>query len=194
MKTALAYVLGFSMTFTVIGGGMYFLSSKYPWMFGTSGDKGSDSLKSTVTLGTTIAPQPESEVQQSDSSKGSNETINTLKSMLAEKNDSLAAKDDSIQHMNDTLTQLQKKNSDANTMIAQLQEQVNSWNSERRKELASAYNDMDPVVAAKIMKNLSDRDILFVLSSVQKKQAAKILAELDPARVAKLMTGLGPSK
>ena len=36
MKTILAYALGFSMTFTVIAGGMYFLSEKYPWMFGQS--------------------------------------------------------------------------------------------------------------------------------------------------------------
>ncbi|MFZ1081930.1 MAG: hypothetical protein WAO19_08390 [Candidatus Kryptoniota bacterium] len=193
MKTALAYVLGFSMTFTVIGGGMYFVSSKYPWMFGSSNDKASNKLNSTVTLPTELPPPPETEVQ-ADSSKGSNETVNTLKTMLAEKNDSLSARDDSISQMSNTLAQLQKKNSDDNTVIAQLQEQVNSWNSERRKELASAYNDMDPAVAAKIMKNLSDKDILFVLSSVQKKQAAKIIAALDPVRAAKLMTSLGTSK
>lgn len=193
MKTALAYVLGFSMTFTVIGGGMYFVSSKYPWMFGSSNDKASNKLNSTVTLPTELPPPPETEVQ-ADSSKGSNETVNTLKTMLAEKNDSLSARDDSISQMSNTLAQLQKKNSDDNTVIAQLQEQVNSWNSERRKELASAYNDMDPAVAAKIMKNLSNKDILFVLSSVQKKQAAKIIAALDPVRAAKLMTSLGTSK
>lgn len=181
------------MTFTVIGGGMYFVSSKYPWMFGSSNDKASNKLNSTVTLPTELPPPPETEVQ-ADSSKGSNETVNTLKTMLAEKNDSLSARDDSISQMSNTLAQLQKKNSDDNTVIAQLQEQVNSWNSERRKELASAYNDMDPAVAAKIMKNLSDKDILFVLSSVQKKQAAKIIAALDPVRAAKLMTSLGTSK
>jgi flagellar motility protein MotE (MotC chaperone) len=193
MKTALAYILGFSLTFTVITGGMYFISNKYPWMF-----KPSDDLSNTKQQQTSVAmpgygPQISAEFQ-SDSSKNANETINTLKAMLADKNDSLAAKDDSIRQMSLELTQLQKKNSDANNVIAQLQEQVNSWNSERRKELASAYNDIDPAVAAKIMKNLSDRDILFILSSVQKKQAAKILAELDPVRVAKLMSSLGTTK
>ena len=189
MKTALAYVLGFSMTFTVIAGGMYFLSDKYPWMFGPSG---AGPKQPAVPIETSFAPQPEVGFQ-SDSSKDSNETINTLKSMLAEKNDSLAARDDSITQINNTLAQLQKKNSDANTVIAQLQQQVDSWNSERRKELASSYSDMDPAVAAKIMKNLSDKDVLFVLASVQKKQEAKILAALDPVRAAKLMTILGTS-
>ena len=190
MKTALAYVLGFSMTFTVITGGMYFLSDKYPWMFGTSSVK---SEQPAAPAEPALMPQPVAEIQ-SDSSKDSNETVNTLKSMLAEKNDSLAARDDSISHLSITVAQLQKKNSDANTVIAQLQQQVDSWNSEKRKELASSYNDMDPVVASKIMKNLSDKDVLFILASVQKKQGAKILAALDPVRAAKLMTSLGTSK
>jgi len=122
------------------------------------------------------------------------ETVNTLKAMLAEKNDSIVVKDDSIQQLTTTLAQLQKKNSDDNTVIAQLQTQVNSWTSQKRKDLAGAYNDMDAGAAAKIMRNLSDGDVIFILSSVQKKQAAKILGELDPARAAKLMTSLGHTK
>ncbi len=194
MKTALAYVLGFSMTFTVIAGGMYFLSDKYPWMFSASGSgASSEKLKSNVVvppgLGATETP-----VESSDSTKGSSETINTLKSMLAEKNDSISIKNDSIQQLNSTVTQLQKKNSDANTVITDLQNQVNIWNSQRRKDMAAAYNDMDAGAAAKIMKNLDDKNIIFILSSVQKKQAAKILGELDPQRAAKLMTSLGQAK
>jgi len=190
MKTALAYLLGFSMTFTVITGGMYFLSSKYPWMFGATDAK---TKQPAPSIEPNLVPQQVAEVQ-SDSSKDSSETISTLKTMLAEKNDSLAAKEDSICQLSAAVAQLQKKNSDANNVITQLQQQVDSWNSERRKELASSYNDMDPAVAAKIMKNLSDKDVLFVLASVQKKQAAKILGALDPVRAAKLMTILGSSK
>jgi len=197
MKTALAYVLGFSLTFTAITGGMYFMSSKYPWMFKASNsDTDGGKLKSTVAvpagLPTTDAPvQPSA---ASDTTKGSDETVNTLKAMLAEKNDSIVVKDDSIQQLTTTLAQLQKKNSDDNTVIAQLQTQVNSWTSQKRKDLAGAYNDMDAGAAAKIMRNLSDGDVIFILSSVQKKQAAKILGELDPARAAKLMTSLGHTK
>ncbi|HUI29753.1 MAG TPA: hypothetical protein VLX91_06015 [Candidatus Acidoferrales bacterium] len=194
MKTALGYVLGFSMTFTVITGGMYFVSEKYPWMFnGGDSDTNDGKLKSTVTPPPSV-PAAETPVEPSDSTKGSNETINTLKTMLAEKNDSISMRDDSIRQLNSVVSQLQRKNTDDNVVITQLQGQVNSWNSERRKELAGAYSDMDPAAVAKIMRNLDDKDIIFILSSVQKKQAAKILGELDPARAAKLMTSLGKGK
>lgn len=194
MKTMLAYAVGFSMTFSVIAGGMYFLSGRYPWMFGGSSENNNGGqLKSTVAVPAVIGGTELAGAAR-DSTKNENETINTLKTILAEKNDSISAKNDSIQQLNSTIAQLQKKSSDANNVIAQLQSQVNSWNSERRKELAGAYNEMDAPTVAKIMKNLDDRDILFILSSVQKKQAAKILGDLDPARAAKLMSSLGQSK
>jgi len=194
MKTALAYILGFSLTFTAITGGMFFLSSKYPWLFRTSGSESSNGkLNPTVELppGTSNLV---AQTQSNESTKGPTETINTLKTMLAEKNDSISEKNDSIQQLNSALAKLQKKNSDANIVIAQLQSQVDSWNSQRRKDLASSYNDMDAGSAAKIMRSLDDKDVIFILSSVQKKQAAKILGQLDPVRAAKLMTSLGRLK
>ena len=170
------------------------MSEKYPWMF-NSGETNNNNgkLKSTVNVPPGL-PATEAPVQSSDSSRGDNETVNTLKTMLAEKNDSLATKNDSITQLNSMVAQLQKKSADDNIVITQLQTQVNSWNSERRKDLASAYNDMDANAAAKIMKNLNDKDVIFILSSVQKKQAAKILGDLDPVRAAKLMTSLSQTK
>ncbi|HQT92121.1 MAG TPA: hypothetical protein PL001_08855 [Candidatus Kryptobacter bacterium] len=195
MKTALAYALGFSMTFSVISGGMYFLSEKYPWMFGDTHAQTTDKAESKAAApGDAGIVGMDGGGTSQDSTGRVSETVNTLKTMLAEKNDSIAAKNDSIQGLKGTLSQLQQKNSDANSVIAQLQSQVDSWNSQRRKDLASAYNDMDPAAAARIMKSLDDRDIIFILSSVQKKQAAKILGDLDPARAAKLMMNLGRSK
>ena len=194
MKTALAYVLGFSMTFTVISGGMYFISEKYPWMFSAGNSDANDAkLKSTVSLPPSVSAAV-NQTESSDSAKGTSETVNTLKAMLAEKNDSISVKNDSIRQLNSVLTQLQTKSSDDSNVITQLQSQVNAWNSQRRKDLAGAYNDMDAAAAAKIMRNLEDKDVIFILSSVQKKQAAKILGDLDPVRAAKLMTSLGQSK
>lgn len=195
MKTALAYALGFSMTFSVIAGGMYFLSEKYPWMFGDTHAQTTDKAETKAAApGDAGIVGMDGGGTSQDSTGRVSETVNTLKTMLAEKNDSIAAKNDSIQGLKGTLSQLQQKNSDANSVIAQLQSQVDSWNSQRRKDLASAYNDMDPAAVARIMKSLDDRDIIFILSSVQKKQAAKILGDLDPVRAAKLMMNLGRSK
>ncbi len=195
MKTILAYVFGFSVTFTVIAGGMYVLSRNYPWMFGTSQahDKNEPKLKSTVSLpsgnpggiaGSTVG----------DTTSSQNEVVTTLKEMLAAKNDSISAKDAVIHNLDSTVTQLRRESSDSKSVIAKLQDQVNSWDSQRRKDLASTYNDMDPTAAAKIMKNLDDRNIIFILSIIQKKQAAQILGQLDPVRVARLMTNLGKGK
>ncbi len=193
MKTFLAYALGFSMTFTVIAGGMYFLSEKYPWMFGHSDAQTTKSEPASkpssvglVGMGGNGSPV--------DSSGGSNETVLTLKKMLAAKNDSISARDDSIRALNEQLSQLRMKSSDAKSVISRLQNQVDSWNNQRRKDIASAYNTMDPAAAAKIMKNLDDRDVIFILSSVQQKQAGKILGKLDPARAAKIMMSLSSSK
>lgn len=193
MKTILAYALGFSMTFTVIAGGMYFLSEKYPWMFGQSDAQTTQSSSKTAAADSDGLVGLHGNGASGDSA-GVNETILTLKKMLAAKNDSLAAKDDSIQTLNSTLTQLQQKSSDANSVISQLQNQVKSWKSKSRQDLASAYNDMDPSAAAKIMENLDNQTIVFILSSIQKKQAGRILGQLDPARAAKIMMSLSPPK
>lgn len=195
MKTVLAYALGFSMTFTVIAGGMYFLSEKYPWMFGHSDAQTTDSPQSAhAAVGSTALVGLGGNGAAGDSTNGANETIITLKKMLAAKNDSIVVKDDSIRELSKAVSQLRQKSSDANSVISQLQSQVNSWDNQRRKDLASAYNDMDPSAAAKIMKNLDDRDIIFILSIIQKKQAGKILGELDPDRAAKLMMSLSSSR
>jgi len=164
-------------------------------MFGTSQahDKSDEKLNAAVSLPSGEAGNSEINTM-GDSTGGRDEVVSTLKRMLAAKNDSIFVKNDVIQHLDSTVTQLRRENSDANSVIAQLQSQVDAWNSQRRKDLAAAYNDMDPGAAAKIMKNLDDRDIIFILSSIQKKQAAQILGQLDPVRAAKLMTSLGHSK
>ncbi len=193
MKTVITYALGFSMTFTVIAGGMYFLSEKYPWMFGhTDAQTTKSAQASTPAPGGLVGMDGNGAA--GDSSQSPNETIVTLKKMLAAKNDSISARDDSIKTLNQRVAQLRMKSSDANGVISRLKTQVNSWKNERRKDLASAYNDMDPKAAAKIMQNLDNSDIVFILSNVQKKQAGKILGELDPARAAKIMMSLSSPK
>lgn len=193
MKTVITYALGFSMTFTVIAGGMYFLSEKYPWMFGHA-----DAQTTKTEQASTSAPGGlvgmDGNGVSGDSSGGSNETIVTLKKMLAAKNDSITVRDDSIRALNQLVAQLQMKSSDAKGVISQLQNQVDSWTSQRRKDIASAYNDMDPEAAAKIMQNLDNSDIVFILSNLQKKQAGRILGKLDPERAAKIMMSLNPQK
>ncbi len=195
MKTIVAYVLGFSITFTVIAGGMYFLSEKYPWMFGQSVAQTvkspADSLAVAGSGGLTGLSGGGA---GTDSSGSVNETVITLRKILAAKNDTIAVRDDSIRALNQSLSQLQMKTSDATGMIAQLQSEVNSWKSKKKADLASAYNDMDPAAAAKIMANLDDSDIIFILSTIQKKQAGKILGDLDPTRAAKLMMSLNSTK
>lgn len=189
MKTFIAYALGFSVSFTVIAGGMYFMSQRYPWMFGITSD-GKPSLKNEQ-VSTPVQPGTMPIVGLNDNStQDTSETISTLKHILAVKNDSLTIYRDSLKNLADQLIQLQKRNSDANNVIAQLQSQANDLNNQRRKELAAAYNDMDPAAAAKILSQMNDRDIIFILSNVQKKQVARILSSIDPARAAKLMTDL----
>jgi flagellar motility protein MotE (MotC chaperone) len=189
MKTFIAYALGFSVSFTVIAGGMYFVSQKYPWMFGITSETKSPSKNEQAPA----VAQPTSVpiVGLNDSApQDTSETISTLKHILAVKNDSLTIYKDSLRNLIDQMVQLQKKNSDAINVIAQLQSQASDLNNQRRKDLAAAYNDMDPAAAAKILSQMSDRDIIFILSNVQKKQVARILSSIDPARAAKLMTDL----
>ncbi len=190
MKTALAYILGFTVTFTAISGGMYFLSKKYPWMF-SPGQKSNNGgkLKSTVNI-----PFVDPSTANADTTGDRNETVETLKAMLATKNDSLAVQVDTIQSLDSQVVQLRQNKSDEDNMIAKLQSQVKLWGNQKRKDMAAAYQDMSPAAAAKIMANLDDKDIVFILSTVQKKQAARIMGALDPTRAAKLISSLDHSQ
>ncbi|MGC9125510.1 MAG: hypothetical protein ACP5GW_05225, partial [Caldisericaceae bacterium] len=162
MKTFIVYALGFSVSFTVIAGGMYFMSQKYPWMFGITPQVNSPSKNEQSPP--VIQPNSVPIVGLNESaSQDTSETISTLKHILAVKNDSLTIYRDSLKNLVDQLVQLQKKNSDANNVIAQLQNQANDFNNQRRKELAAAYNDMDPSSAAKILTQMNDRDVIFIL-------------------------------
>jgi hypothetical protein len=56
--------------------------------------------------------------------------------------------------------------------------------SERR--IAKVFTSMDPKQAAKVLEHMDDNDVQVILGYVGVKQAAAIMAALDPDRVAKL--------
>lgn len=56
--------------------------------------------------------------------------------------------------------------------------------SERR--LAKVFTAMEPKQAAKVLQHMSDGDVQIILGYVGPRQAASIMAELPPERVAKL--------
>lgn len=55
------------------------------------------------------------------------------------------------------------------------------------KTMAKLIDAMDALGAAKILRNLDDKEVKEILLSVKKRQAGKILGSLDPERAARIM-------
>jgi hypothetical protein len=58
---------------------------------------------------------------------------------------------------------------------------------EQRKSMAKVLENMDPTSAARILNDFPDGDIKTCLLTMKKRQAAKILAALQPDRAARIM-------
>lgn len=70
---------------------------------------------------------------------------------------------------------------------------LESQEASQRKAMAKIFSEMDPTRAARILPLLEPEHRLFLLRSMQKRQAAAILATLDPAVAAGLSDGImGP--
>jgi flagellar motility protein MotE (MotC chaperone) len=53
-------------------------------------------------------------------------------------------------------------------------------------EMAKVYANMKPLAAAQVMAHLDDKTFKLVFDKLNKRQAAKIMAFIDPARIARL--------
>jgi|WetSurMetagenome_2_1015567.scaffolds.fasta_scaffold09574_3 hypothetical protein len=58
---------------------------------------------------------------------------------------------------------------------------------EQRKSMAKVLENMDPTSAARILSDFPDGDVKTCLLTMKKRQAAKILAALQPDRAARIM-------
>ena len=64
---------------------------------------------------------------------------------------------------------------------------ADSSQGEQRKSMAKVLENMDPTSAARILNDFPDGDIKTCLLTMKKRQAAKILAALQPDRAARIM-------
>lgn len=56
-----------------------------------------------------------------------------------------------------------------------------------RKKMVQIFESMEPESAARILLNMSDAAVKQVLTTMKKRQSAKILAVLDPAKAARIL-------
>jgi flagellar motility protein MotE (MotC chaperone) len=64
---------------------------------------------------------------------------------------------------------------------------ADSAQGEQRKSMTKVLENMDPTSAARILNDFPDGDVKTVLLTMKKRQAAKILAALQPDRAARIM-------
>ena len=64
---------------------------------------------------------------------------------------------------------------------------ADSAQREQRKSMAKVLENMDPTSAARILNDFPDGDVKTCLLTMKKRQAAKILAALQPDRAARIM-------
>jgi flagellar motility protein MotE (MotC chaperone) len=121
---------------------------------------------------------------------------NTL-AYIAKKEAELKQREDAVQKKEASLAEMEKDvEKKMNNLIA-AQQEVQAYRAEREegqsakvKSLVKIYESMKPKDAAKLMENLDDKLVVFIVSSMTSDGAASILTNMDPKKAAKISEAL----
>ncbi len=121
---------------------------------------------------------------------------NTL-AYIAKKEAELKQREDAVQKKEASLAEMEKDvEKKMNDLIA-AQQEVQAYRTEKEegqsakvKSLVKIYESMKPKDAAKLMENLDDKLVVFIVSSMTSDGAASILTNMDPKKAAKISEAL----
>lgn len=204
MKTKILYISPFVLAFIIVTGGIIYLNSVYNniFKFDFTPKSAFASLNDSTKINLLDSLQHDNDASNNF---GSLDSLNTdsLKinsNDLSGKTDSLIHKDASLENQDAVENYSPQKNklitnslsgsknskedsSKVNSSLhtsnynkAQKDTSYNSW----LKNVTSIYEAMEPKKAAKIIQNYSDNIARDILYTMKKKNAAKVVAELNP--------------
>ncbi len=102
----------------------------------------------------------------------------------------IAAKLAALRKREKEVSQREQKIEEELAQLKSLKEELNATASTQASKLAKAFQAMDAGQAAKIAGNLDDRTLTDLLLQLRERNAAKILAALDPSRAARIYKSL----
>lgn len=203
MKANLAYILPFVFAFIVVTGGLVYLNSQYENIFQLnfsprglnsslqdSTKAGIDSLKSD-TLNSSAMFDTLSARSKLDSLLGVYKTKSGLNEITELKDDSTLT--DSINALTELLNITPPSKIDSSKNLVETIDQPESKTEPDAeyqnwiKKISSIYEAMEPRKAAKIIQNYSDNVARDILYTMKKKTAAKVIAELSPETVNRII-------
>lgn len=207
MRTKLFYILPFVLAFIAVTGGLIYFNSVYEniFEFNFSSRQLSSSMQDSSKAGidsTKLSVKNSSDIDSthSDEYKTRNEldSLLTLYKNGSESQDlSVLQRDSTRLDSIKTITKLLngKKHSAPDT-TRQIAELINLDKQDKNqdpeylnwiKKISSIYEAMEPRKAAKIIQNYSDNVARDILYTMKKKTAAKVIAELSPETVNRII-------
>jgi len=204
MKVKLFYILPFVLAFIMITGGLIYFNSIFENIFEfnfSPRQLHSDSQDSTKTPADSLKTTNDNDTTYFVDSHSRNK-LDSLLSFYKNNSDtsrlSALQKDstllDSIKTITDLINETKPNIADTTESVSELfkpneiNKKQDAEYSNWIKKITSIYESMEPKKAAKIIQNYSDNVARDILYTMKKKTAAKVLAELSPETVNRIIS------
>lgn len=114
------------------------------------------------------------------------DSVSLMLQKIEANREEIATKLAALREKEKEISQREQKVEEELAQLRGLKDELSGTTSSQTSKLAKAFQAMDAGQAAKIAGNLDDRTLTDLLLQIRERNAAKILAALDPSRAARI--------
>lgn len=114
------------------------------------------------------------------------DSVSLMLQKIEAQREEVATKLAALREKEKEISQREQKVEEELAQLRGLKDELSGTTSSQTSKLAKAFQAMDAGQAAKIAGNLDDRTLTDLLLQIRERNAAKILAALDPSRAARI--------
>lgn len=114
------------------------------------------------------------------------DSVSLMLQKIEAQREEIATKLAALREKEKEVSQREQKVEEELAQLRGLKDELSGTTSSQTSKLAKAFQAMDAGQAAKIAGNLDDRTLTDLLLQIRERNAAKILAALDPSRAARI--------
>ena len=114
------------------------------------------------------------------------DSVSLMLQKIEAQREEIATKLAALREKEKEISQREQKVEEELAQLRGLKDELSGTTSSQTSKLAKAFQAMDAGQAAKIAGNLDDRTLTDLLLQIRERNAAKILAALDPSRAARI--------
>jgi len=118
------------------------------------------------------------------------DSVSLMLQKIEANREEIATKLAALREKEKEISQREQKVEEELAQLRGLKDELSGTTSSQTSKLAKAFQAMDAGQAAKIAGNLDDRTLTDLLLQIRERNAAKILAALDPSRAARIYNQL----